>query len=49
MPKTIEFDDDLVDRLESHLEEDESIQELVEELVSMYETDGTFLQEGYSE
>jgi hypothetical protein len=49
MSQTIELDDALVDRLERHLEEDESIPELIEELVSMYETDGTFLQEGYSE
>lgn len=49
MTRTIELDDELAERLESHLEEDETIPEFVEELVSMYETDATFLQEGYSE
>ncbi|QIO24208.1 hypothetical protein [Haloarcula sp. JP-L23] len=46
---TIEIDDELKNRLASHLEEDETIEEFIEELLSMYETEGTFLQEGYSE
>lgn len=49
MPRTIELDDELAERLDRHLEEDETIPELIAELVSMYETGGTFLQEGYSE
>lgn len=49
MPHTIELDDELGDRIEAHLEEGESPEEFIEELVSMYETEGTFLQEGYSE
>ena len=49
MSYTIEISDDLRERLEGHLEEDESYEELIEELLSMYETEGTFLQEGYSE
>ncbi|ACM58989.1 DUF7557 family protein [Halorubrum lacusprofundi] len=49
MPRTIVLDDDLAERLETHLEESQTIPEFVEELVSMYEADGTFLQEGYSE
>jgi hypothetical protein len=49
MPRTIELDDELAERLEKHLEDGETIPELIEELVAMYETDGTFLQEGYSE
>ncbi|WP_171052375.1 hypothetical protein [Haloterrigena sp. H1] len=49
MTQTLEISDDLMDRLESHCEEDESPEELIEELVSVYETEGTFLQEGYSE
>ncbi|MFB6140888.1 MAG: hypothetical protein ABEJ26_10685 [Halosimplex sp.] len=49
MTTTIEIDDDLAERMESHLEDDESLTELVEELVTMYETEGAFLQEGYSE
>lgn len=49
MTRTIEVSDDLYARIESHLEESESPEEFVEELVSMYETQGAFLQEGYSE
>jgi hypothetical protein len=49
MPSTIEISDDLRARLERHLDEDQTIEEFVGELVSMYETEGTFLQEGYSE
>jgi predicted CopG family antitoxin len=49
MTQTIELSDDLAERLESHCEEDESVPELIEELVSVYETEGAFLQEGYSE
>ncbi|WP_436911872.1 DUF7557 family protein [Halosimplex marinum] len=49
MTTAIEIDDDLAERMEAHLEEDESMAELVEELVNMYETEGAFLQEGYSE
>ena len=45
----IHISDDLRDRLESHAEEDESIEELIEELVNIYETEGAFMQEGYSE
>lgn len=49
MTETIEIPDTLAERLDSHLEEGETRAELIEELVSMYETEGTFLQEGYSE
>jgi predicted CopG family antitoxin len=49
MTHTIEISDDLRERIERHLEEDESHEEFIAELVSMYETEGTFLQEGYSE
>ncbi|WP_169302338.1 DUF7557 family protein [Halorientalis salina] len=49
MPYTLEISDDLRDRLDDHLEEDETYEEFIAELVSMYETDGAFLQEGYSE
>ena len=49
MRKTIEIDEELYNRLEDHLEDGESIEEFIEELVSMYETEGTFIQEGYSE
>jgi predicted CopG family antitoxin len=49
MVRTIELDDELYERLESHTEDDETVEELIEELVSVYETEGAFLQEGYSE
>ncbi|QLD90493.1 hypothetical protein HWV07_16205 [Natronomonas salina] len=45
----LQISDELRDRLESHTEEDESIEELIEELVSIYETEGAFMREGYSE
>lgn len=47
--REIELDDDLFERLERHTEEDETVPELIGELVAMYETEGAFLQEGYSE
>jgi hypothetical protein len=49
MPHTLEISDELRDRLERHTEEDQTLEELIDELVSMYETEGAFLQEGYSE
>ena len=49
MTQTLEIDDELMARLEGHLEEGETVEELIEELVSMYETEGAFLREGYSE
>ncbi len=49
MSHTIEIDDDLKERLDSHREEGETCEEFIETLVSMYETEGAFLQEGYSE
>jgi hypothetical protein len=49
MTPTLEIGDDLADRIESHLQEGETPEEFVAELVSMYETEGAFLQEGYSE
>jgi predicted CopG family antitoxin len=49
MTYTLEISDELRERLDAHLEEDESYEEFITELVSMYETEGTFLQEGYSE
>lgn len=49
MRTTIEIDTDLYDRMNTHLEEGETVEEFIEELLSMYETDGTFMQEGYSE
>lgn len=49
MSYTLELDDELGERLEALCEEDETPAELVAELVSIYETEGAFLQEGYSE
>ncbi|ADB61949.1 hypothetical protein HTZ84_00190 [Haloterrigena sp. SYSU A558-1] len=49
MTHTIELSDDMKERLDSHCEEGESYEEFLEELLSIYETEGAFLQEGYSE
>lgn len=49
MTHTLEITDDLHDRIDGHPEEDEAPEEFVAQLVAMYETEGTFLQEGYSE
>jgi predicted CopG family antitoxin len=49
MTHTIDIDDDLWERIQDHREEGESPEEFLEELVTMYETEGAFLQEGYSE
>lgn len=49
MAHTIEISDDLKDRLDNHCEEGETYAEFLEELVTIYETEGAFLQEGYSE
>ncbi|MDQ2054602.1 MULTISPECIES: hypothetical protein [Halobellus] len=46
MTETIEISDDLAERIDGHLEEDETIPEFIEELVSIYEQEGRFLQEG---
>lgn len=49
MTYNIEISDELRNRLDDHLEAVETYEEFIAELVSMYETEGTFLQEGYSE
>jgi metal-responsive CopG/Arc/MetJ family transcriptional regulator len=49
MSTTIELGDELAERIDGHLEEGETREEFIEELVAMYETEGAFLQEGYSE
>ena len=46
MGRTVELSDELATRIEGHLEDDETIVEFVEELVSIYEQEGRFLQEG---
>ena len=45
MTYTLEINDELRERLEKHLEEDESYEEFIAELLSIYETEGEFLQE----
>ncbi|WP_195892496.1 DUF7557 family protein [Halopiger goleimassiliensis] len=49
MTHTLELSEELVERIDSHRDEEQSREEFVEELVSIYETEGAFLQEGYSE
>lgn len=49
MTETLEISDELKDRLDDHLEPDETYEEFIAELVAMYETEGAFLQEGYTE
>lgn len=49
MTTTIEINEELRERLETHLEDDETLEEFIDELLTMYETEGAFLQEGYSE
>ncbi|SFS08746.1 hypothetical protein SAMN05216559_3502 [Halomicrobium zhouii] len=49
MTYEIELDDELGERIERHLEDDETPAEFIGELLSVYETEGSFLQEGYSE
>lgn len=49
MTHAIEISDDLKERIDSHREEGETVEEFIEELVNIYETEGSFLQEGYSE
>jgi len=48
MPK-IELDAETIDRIDGHLEEGETREEFIDELLSIYESEGAFLQEGYSE
>lgn len=46
MPRTIELDDELVARMEDHCEEDETLEEFIEELVTIYEHEGRFTDQG---
>jgi len=46
---TIELDPDVYARIEGHLDEGETAEEFIAELLSMYETEGRFIREGYSE
>jgi len=49
MTATIEISDALHEHIESHLAEGEEIEEFIEELVAVYETEGAFLREGCSD
>lgn len=49
MGVSIEIDEDLYERIQTQLEEGEEVEEFIEELVNVYETEGVFLREGYSE
>lgn len=48
MAHTLDISDDLKARLEHHCEEGQTIEEFIEELLSIYES-SRYLQEGYSE
>ena len=45
MSHEIELDDELVERMEGHLDEGETIQEFITELMNIYESEGRFLQD----
>ena len=45
MSHEIELDDELVERMEAHLDEGETIQEFITELMNIYESEGRFLQD----
>lgn len=49
MTVTIEVSEELAARMDGHLEDDESYAEFIEELVGLYESEGQFYTEGYSE
>jgi len=46
MPRTVELSDELGARLEGHLEEDETLEEFIEELVNIYEQEERFSDPG---
>lgn len=46
MARTVELSDELADRMDGHLEDDETLEEFIAELVAIYEQEGRFLQEG---
>jgi hypothetical protein len=48
MSPTIEISQELKDRIDRHLDEDDTYETFLEDLVSHYEVEGRFLREGYS-
>lgn len=49
MSPTIEVSEETLETLDSHREDGESYEELIMELVHIYEQEGAFTREGYSE
>jgi ferritin-like metal-binding protein YciE len=49
MTRTLEISDELKERLDDHLEEEETHEEFLTELLNIYESEGAYLREGYSE
>ncbi|MFB6139660.1 MAG: hypothetical protein ABEJ26_04405 [Halosimplex sp.] len=45
---TIECSEDLIERIDTHREEDVSREEFLAEVIGHYEAEGRFLREGYS-
>lgn len=46
MAQTIDLSEELGARLEAHLEEDETVEEFIEELVNIYEQEERFTDSG---
>ncbi|MFB6103095.1 MAG: hypothetical protein ABEJ73_11080 [Haloplanus sp.] len=46
MARQIEVNDELAERMENHLKEDETMEEFIEELVNIYEQEGRFTDKG---
>jgi hypothetical protein len=46
MSETIELDDELVSRIDDHRREGESVEEFIDELVTIYEQEGRFTDRG---
>ena len=49
MTPTIEVSQETLEQLDSHRENEESYDDLVHELVTIYEQQGAFTREGYTE
>lgn len=49
MTVKIEISEELKQRIDTHLEEGETPEEFIEELLNIYESEGAFLHEGYTE
>lgn len=49
MCPTIEVSEETIIELDNHREEDESYDDLLQELIGVYEQNGAFVREGYSE